>query len=156
MAVFVATLCAILVLTMLSGAICRKTGLPEVVGQIVVGIVFGPTVLGLMQPSSSTELFSNIGIIVLMFLGGVGCDLGLLKRYSKAALIVACMGVVAPVLIMGGVSMVFGFDLMSSLFIGVVFSATSVSISVAVLKEAGRLDTKEGASILGSGRGRRG
>ncbi|MGO4973758.1 cation:proton antiporter [Bifidobacterium boum] len=150
MAVFVATLCAILVLTMLSGAICRKTGLPEVVGQIVVGIVFGPTVLGLMQPSSSTELFSNIGIIVLMFLGGVGCDLGLLKRYSKAALIVACMGVVAPVLIMGGVSMVFGFDLMSSLFIGVVFSATSVSISVAVLKETGRLDTKEGASILGA------
>ena len=85
-----------------------------------------------------------------MFLGGVGCDLQLLKKYSKAAIIIACMGVVFPVAIMGGVSLLFGFKPIPAAFIGVVFSATSVSISVAVLKEAGLLDSKEGVSILGA------
>ena len=85
-----------------------------------------------------------------MFLGGVGCDLQLLKKYSKAAVIIACMGVVFPVAVMGGVSLLFGFKPIPAAFIGVVFSATSVSISVAVLKEAGLLDSKEGVSILGA------
>ena len=83
-------------------------------------------------------------------MGGVGCDLQLLKKYSKAAVIIACMGVVFPVAVMGGVSLLFGFKPIPAAFIGVVFSATSVSISVAVLKEAGLLDSKEGVSILGA------
>ena len=126
MATFIISLCAILMLTTVSGLICRKAQLPEVIGQILVGI------------------------IILMFLGGVGCDLQLLKKYSKAAVIIACMGVVFPVAVMGGVSLLFGFKPIPAAFIGVVFSATSVSISVAVLKEAGLLDSKEGVSILGA------
>ena len=121
-------------LTTVSGLICRKAQLPEVIGQILVGILVGPSLLGVMHMSDSLSLFSDLGIIILMFLGGVGCDLQLLKKYSKAAVIIACMGVVFPVAVMGGV----------------VFSATSVSISVAVLKEAGLLDSKEGVSILGA------
>ena len=103
-----------------------------------------------MHMSDSLSLFSDLGIIILMFLGGVGCDLQLLKKYSKAAVIIACMGVVFPVAVMGGVSLLFGFKPIPAAFIGVVFSATSVSISVAVLKEAGLLDSKEGVSILGA------
>lgn len=124
MATFIISLCAILMLTTVSGLICRKAQLPEVIGQILVGILVGPSLLGVMHMSDSLSLFSDLGIIILMFLGGVGCDLQLLKKYSKAAVIIACMGVV--------------------------FSATSVSISVAVLKEAGLLDSKEGVSILGA------
>ena len=124
MATFIISLCAILMLTTVSGLICRKAQLPEVIGQILVGILVGPSLLGVMHMSDSLSLFSDLGIIILMFLGGVGCDLQLLKKYSKAAVIIA--------------------------FIGVVFSATSVSISVAVLKEAGLLDSKEGVSILGA------
>ena len=124
MATFIISLCAILMLTTASGLICRKAQLPEVIGQILVGILVGPSLLGVMHMSDSLSLFSDLGIIILMFLGGVGCDLQLLKKYSKAAVIIACMGVV--------------------------FSATSVSISVAVLKEAGLLDSKEGVSILGA------
>lgn len=124
MATFIISLCAILMLTTVSGLICRKAQLPEVIGQILVGILVGPSLLNVMHMSDSLSLFSDLGIIILMFLGGVGCDLQLLKKYSKAAVIIACMGVV--------------------------FSATSVSISVAVLKEAGLLDSKEGVSILGA------
>lgn len=149
MATFIISLCAILMLTTVSGLICRKAQLPEVIGQILVGILVGPSLLGVMHMSDSLSLFSDLGII-LMFLGGVGCDLQLLKKYSKAAVIIACMGVVFPVAVMGGVSLLFGFKPIPAAFIGVVFSATSVSISVAVLKEAGLLDSKEGVSILGA------
>lgn len=148
MATFIISLCAILMLTTVSGLICRKAQLPEVIGQILVGILVGPSLLNVMHMSDSLSLFSDLGIIILMFLGGVGCDLQLLKKYSKAAVIIACMGVVFPVAVMGGVSLLFGFK--PAAFIGVVFSATSVSISVAVLKEAGLLDSKEGVSILGA------
>lgn len=150
MATFIISLCAILMLTTVSGLICRKAQLPEVIGQILVGILVGPSLLGVMHMSDSLSLFSDLGIIILMFLGGVGCDLQLLKKYSKAAVIIACMGVVFPVAAMGGVSLLFGFKPIPAAFIGVVFSATSVSISVAVLKEAGLLDSKEGVSILGA------
>lgn len=149
MATFIISLCAILMLTTVSGLICRKAQLPEVIGQILVGILVGPSLLNVMHMSDSLSLFSDLGII-LMFLGGVGCDLQLLKKYSKAAVIIACMGVVFPVAVMGGVSLLFGFKPIPAAFIGVVFSATSVSISVAVLKEAGLLDSKEGVSILGA------
>lgn len=150
MATFIISLCAILMLTTVSGLICRKAQLPEVIGQILVGILVGPSLLGVMHMSDSLSLFSDLGIIILMFLGGVGCNLQLLKKYSKAAVIIACMGVVFPVAVMGGVSLLFGFKPIPAAFIGVVFSATSVSISVAVLKEAGLLDSKEGVSILGA------
>ena len=108
MATFIISLCAILMLTTVSGLICRKAQLPEVIGQILVGILVGPSLLGVMHMSDSLSLFSDLGIIILMFLGGVGCDLQLLKKYSKAAVIIACMGVVFPVAGMGGVSLLFG------------------------------------------------
>lgn len=150
MATFIVSLCAMLALTTCSGLVCRKLQLPEVIGQILVGIVCGPALLNVLHSSDYISLFSDLGIIILMFLGGVGCDLQLLKKYSKAAIIIACMGVVFPVVVMGGVSLAFGFEPIPAAFIGVVFSATSVSISVAVLKEAGLLDSKEGVSILGA------
>ena len=82
MATFIISLCAILMLTTVSGLICRKAQLPEVIGQILVGILVGPSLLGVMHMSDSLSLFSDLGIIILMFLGGVGCDLQLLKKYS--------------------------------------------------------------------------
>ena len=149
MATFIISLCAILMLTTVSADLPQSAAAGSD-RQILVGILVGPSLLGVMHMSDSLSLFSDLGIIILMFLGGVGCDLQLLKKYSKAAVIIACMGVVFPVAVMGGVSLLFGFKPIPAAFIGVVFSATSVSISVAVLKEAGLLDSKEGVSILGA------
>lgn len=73
MATFIISLCAILMLTTVSGLICRKAQLPEVIGQILVGILVGPSLLNVMHMSDSLSLFSDLGIIILMFLGGVGC-----------------------------------------------------------------------------------
>ena len=94
--------------------------------------------------------FQEIGVIILMFIAGLESDLSLLKKYLKPAVVVAIVGVVVPIAIMAPASYFFGFTTLESIFIGVIFSATSVSISVAVLREFKRLDSREGATILGA------
>lgn len=140
---FIAVLAGLLLLTQLAAHLCHRIGIPGVIGQIMIGMIVGPALLNWVRLDTMMNEFQNIGVILLMFIGGLESDLGLLKRYLKPALVVAVIGVIFPIVIMG-------FSLLESLFIGVVFSATSVSISVAVLKEFHYLDTKEGATILGA------
>ncbi|GEO70016.1 cation:proton antiporter [Levilactobacillus acidifarinae] len=147
---FLGTLCLILVLTTLAGNFANRLGVPAVIGELVIGIVIGPAMLNWVQLNSLVSLFSDIGVVILMFLGGLESDLKLLVKYLKPAIIVATSGVVFPVTIMGAVSWWWGFSPLEALFIGVIFSATSVSISVAVLKEYHALSTREGATILGA------
>jgi monovalent cation:proton antiporter-2 (CPA2) family protein len=147
---FVGVLVLILVLTLLAGHFAQRIGFPAVVGQLLIGIVLGPGVLGLIHSDELITVFSEIGVIILMFLAGLESDLKMLQRYIKPALIVAVMGVGLPILFVGGASLLFGVNTMEALFIGVIFSATSVSISVEVLKEYKTLNTKEGATILGA------
>lgn len=147
---FIAVLAGLLLLTQLAAHLCHRIGIPGVIGQIMIGMIVGPALLNWVRLDTMMNEFQNIGVILLMFIGGLESDLGLLKRYLKPALVVAVIGVIFPIVIMGMTSFIMGFSLLESLFIGVVFSATSVSISVAVLKEFHYLDTKEGATILGA------
>lgn len=147
---FVGELAFILFTSTLAGHAARRFGLPAVVAEIMVGVLAGPAVLGWVRPSANINLFSNLGVIVLMFLGGLESDLGLLKKYLRPAIVVATAGVIAPVVLGAVASRLFGFTWFEAIFIGVIFSATSVSISVEVLKEYGALGTREGATILGA------
>lgn len=94
--------------------------------------------------------FSEIGVIILMFIAGLESDLGMLKKYFKPALAVAFSGVVFPVVLIYFFGKLFHFSFEQAIFLGVTFSATSVSISVEVLKELKRLKSKEGTTILGA------
>lgn len=147
---FIGSLAFILLATTLAGHFSRRVGMPAVVAEILVGVIAGPAVLGLIHSSSLMTTFSDLGVIVLMFLGGLESDMSLLRKYLRPAIIVAVSGVIAPVVIIGITSHFFGFNWFEAIFIGVVFSATSVSISVEVLKEYGALATREGATILGA------
>ena len=147
---FIATLAGLLLATQVVAHLCRRVEIPEVIGQILVGIIVGPTLLNWVHLDGMMNEFQEIGVIILMFIAGLESDLSLLKKYLRPAVIVAVIGVIVPVLVMGGASYLFGFTKMESLFIGVIFSATSVSISVAVLREFKRLDSREGATILGA------
>ncbi|WP_127849348.1 cation:proton antiporter [Lacticaseibacillus hulanensis] len=147
---FVGALAFLLVTTTLAGHFARRFGLPAVVAEILIGVLVGPAVFGLIHTNQLISTFADIGVIVLMFLGGLESDLALLKRYLRPAIIVAVSGVIAPVLLIGVASHFFGFNWFEAIFIGVIFSATSVSISVEVLKEYGALGTREGATILGA------
>ncbi|WP_125574131.1 cation:proton antiporter [Levilactobacillus huananensis] len=147
---FLGTLCLILVLTTLAGNFANRLGIPAVIGELLIGIIIGPALLNWVQLNSLVNLFSDIGVVILMFLGGLESNLQLLMKYLRPAIIVATLGVILPITVMGLASWWWGFTGLESLFIGVIFSATSVSISVAVLKEYHALTTREGATILGA------
>ncbi len=147
---FIGTLVLILAGTTLAGHLTARCGIPAVLGQLLIGIVLGPGVLNLIHPSESITQFAEIGVILLMFMAGIESDLQQLKKYLKPALSVAVSGVILPVVVMGATSLLFGYHFQEALFIGVVFSATSVSISVVVLREFKALNGKEGATVLGA------
>lgn len=140
----------ILLATTIVGHYSTRIGIPAVIGQLLVGVVMGPAMLGWLKLSSSLDSFAQIGVIILMFIAGLESDLQLLKRYLKPSVLVALLGVVIPV---GGsylVARAYNLPLTESLFIGVIFAATSVSISVEVLKEMNALSSREGTTILGA------
>ncbi|AOR74515.1 Na-H antiporter [Limosilactobacillus fermentum] len=139
-----------LFVTQLVSHFFNRWGIPDVIGQILVGIVAGPAVLGWIHQTAMIEEFQEIGVIVLMFIAGLESDLSLLKKYLKPAMAVAVGGMALPIVVMGLASQLFGLQWFESLFIGVIFSATSVSISVAVLREFNQIDSKEGATVLGA------
>lgn len=147
---FIGTLCLLLILTTLAGHLSNRLKMPSVIGQILVGILVGPAMLNMVHLNALLNTFSQIGVIILMFIGGLESNLSLLKKYLRPAVIVAIIGVIFPVILIGAASLAFSFEPMVAVFIGVVFSATSVSISVEVLRDYQSLDTKEGATILGA------
>lgn len=147
---FIITLTGILFVTQLVSHFFNRWGIPDVIGQILVGIVAGTAVLGWIHQTAMIEEFQEIGVIVLMFIAGLESDLSLLKKYLKPAMAVAVGGMALPIVVMGLASQLFGLQWFESLFIGVIFSATSVSISVAVLREFNQIDSKEGATVLGA------
>ena len=147
---FIATLAGLLLLTQIVAHYCRRIEIPEVIGQIIVGILVGPAVLNWVHLSAMMNEFQEIGVIILMFIAGLESDLSQLRKYLKPAFFVAAAGALIPVLVMAPASYFFGFTKTESVFIGVIFAATSVSISVAVLREFNQLSSREGATILGA------
>jgi monovalent cation:proton antiporter-2 (CPA2) family protein len=121
-----------------------------VLGKLIVGIILGPAVLGWVQESDFIHYMSEIGVLLLMFIAGLETDLAQLRKNWKSAFAVAVGGILLP--FAGGLAIGewFGFAYHNALFLGVVLSATSVSISVQVLKEMNRLNSPEGSTILGA------
>lgn len=147
---FLGELILILLTTVLLGQLFARFNMPAVVGELLSGIVLGPALLNLVKPNDIISLFSQFGVILLMFLAGLESDLDLLKKYFKLSFTVAGIGVVLPVIFMELASYAFGMKPLEAIFIGIVFAATSVSISVVVLKEAHQLQTRAGTAILGA------
>lgn len=144
-----------IVLILLVGKLCSefssRIGLPPVMGELIAGILIGPAVLHLLTPTMFIHYFSNIGVIMLMFIAGLEGDLRQLLHYWAPSLTVATLGVIFPT---GTAYLLchyaFGFDVKTAAFMGLVLSATSVSITVQVLREMGYSTTRESQIILGA------
>ncbi len=147
---FILTIILILLFTKVAGDLSVRMGQPAVLGKLIIGVVLGPAALGWIEPGGLVDEFAEIGVILLMFIAGLETDLDQLKKSWKAALAVAVGGIILPFI--GGylVGIAFGFSVNYSLFFGVIFCATSVSISVQVLKEMNKLSSREGTTILGA------
>ena len=147
---FLGILCLILITTTLAGVACKRVGIPAVIGQLLVGIVLGPAMLNIVHQDVFVHDFSEIGVIMLMFIAGMECELELLKKYAKPSVMVAILGIVLPVGFTMLIGQLFAFSWKEAFFLGLVLAATSVSISVEVLRELNVLSSKEGATILGA------
>ena len=133
----------------------KKIGMPEVVGEILAGLLVGGAALGLVKESDFLSKMAEIGVIMLMFEAGLGTNMKELKKSGLKATLVACSGVLVPVALGTVLFMAFyGFgpvgseQFLKGLFIGTILSATSVSITVAALKEMGKLSETVGTTIV--------
>lgn len=152
---FLFDLALILISTKLFGLMTKKVRMPQVVGALVAGVVLGPAVLNVLSETEFIQKLAELGVIVLMFTAGLETDINQLKKTGKASFIIAVLGVIIP--LVGGffIANIFnkGNDvntILQNVFIGIILTATSVSITVETLKEMGKLKTRAGNAILGS------
>lgn len=133
--------------------ITKRLQMPQVVGALIAGLVMGPAMLNIIHSTEFLSQVSELGVIVMMFTAGLGTSLNDLKQTGKAGFLVALCGVIVPLI--GGTILSLFFNtstdpnaFMQNVFIGVVLTATSVSITVEALKEMGKLNTVVGNTIL--------
>ena len=140
----------ILIITKALGIISRKFSLPPVVGALLAGIFLGPVCLNLVQPNDTISALAEIGVIVLMFEAGLETDMKELKRSGFASLIIAVLGVITPLILGYIVAGSMTTEILQRIFVGVILTATSVSITVETLQDMGKLKTSAGTAILGA------
>lgn len=140
----------ILIATIALGLGAQRIGLPVVVGQLLAGVLLGPSLLNIVQISHSIDLMAEIGVMILMFIVGLETDINQLKANIKPSLVVAFLGAVCPMVGFYFLAQAYHFSPEQALFWGVVFAATSVSITAEVLNEYHQLKTTAGATILGA------
>ena len=148
-------LAIIVIFAKLFGIIARKLKAPQVVGEIIAGLLIGPGILGLVQQTDFLAQMAEIGVVLLMFSAGLETNLKDLMKTGPIAFLIACAGVFIP--LFGGTLLYFGLygvapwgseDFYKAVFVGVIMTATSVSITVQALKELGKLKGKVGTTIL--------
>ena len=132
----------------LMGFLSQKIGLPTVIGKIAVGIILGPAVLGLIGPNATINVFALIGVIILMFISGLETEIDKIKKFGLSSFLIATSGMLFPILLSWGVCKLFGLPQDESIFVGIVLSATSVSITAQTLMELKKMHTDEAATIM--------
>ncbi|MGN0364050.1 MAG: cation:proton antiporter [Bilifractor sp.] len=137
------------------GLVARKLKAPQVAGEIVAGLLIGPSVFNIVQSNDFLTGMAEIGVILLMFNAGLETDIQQLKKSGLKATLIACAGVAVPMVLGTLLFMCFyGFsgpgteNFVHGLFIGTILAATSVSITVQALRELGKLSTEVGTTIM--------
>lgn len=141
---------AILVAAKIGNEIFRRLGQPTVVGEILGGVIAGPAVLGVYEVNAETELFAEIGVVLLLFQVGLETRLHDLLRVGRTALAVGILGVILPFAGGFAAAELAGGDLSLAIFLAAALTATSVGITSNVLRDLGALNTQAGRIILGA------
>ncbi|MEM2874565.1 MAG: cation:proton antiporter [Candidatus Hadarchaeales archaeon] len=156
-------LAVVLLAAKLSGELFSRLGQPPVIGELISGMLLGPFVAGqisnallgtslfinMYSPAGQAlSVFSNIGIILLLFLAGLSVDLDEFKSAGKVSSLIAGGGVLASFMFGFGVAWLAGWGSIEAAFLGAVLTATSVGITVRTLVDLGKLHTRVGTAIL--------
>ena len=142
----------------LGGYLSYRLGQPTVLGELLVGIVLGPTVLNFLNFAyfSDDHLvdliheLAEVGVLMLMFIAGLGLHISDLRKSGKVAVLAGSLGVIFPLVLGTGMGVLFSMDIEQSIFMGLILAATSVSISAQTLLELGVLRSRVGIGLLGA------
>lgn len=141
-----------------AGYLSTRAGQPAVLGELLIGVILGPSLLNMFgwAPFHSEHLpetirqFAEIGVILLMFIAGLEIELDELLRAGKTSTFAGIMGVALPLAAGLLVALLFGYSFSRALFVGIILTATSVSISAQTLLELGELRSRPGIALLGA------
>jgi Kef-type K+ transport system membrane component KefB len=156
LALILGNLLIIIIVARLAAELAERIKIPAVLGEIIAGIIIGPSALGLIDPIKNLDvanmvlLLGEIGVILLLFQVGLEMDLGEMAKVGKPALLVALIGVLVPFAAGFGVASAFGESGKISLFIGAALTATSVGITARVLGDLRALALRESRIVLGA------
>ncbi len=128
----------------------RPLGLPTIMGELIVGVVLGPAVLGLIEPGELIQLLAEIGIFFLMFHAGVETQPVEFFQALKRSLGVAIVGAIVPFSVSFGIALLFGLDMIGATFVGLTMTATAVVITLKSLKDLGLANTRVARVIIAS------
>ncbi len=148
---FVLGLLIILVSARIFAEIFSYLKIPPVLGEVFAGILIGPSVLGIVEVNEIIKILAEIGIILLLFEVGLETDLKKLQREGMKSVIVALFGAIIP--FFGGFALsyyLFNLPLIASLFIGGTLTATSIGITIRVLKDLGKEKTSAAQIVIGA------
>lgn len=141
-------LALILVVAKLFGHLTVRFGFPAALGQLIGGILIGPSLLNLVAYDEGIKLIAELGVVMLLFLAGLETDIEEFKNVGVPAFIVAVLGVIIP-FILGYVSaLAWGYSHLQALFLGGILTATSVGLTTSILMEMKKLRTRVGTTIL--------
>lgn len=140
----------VLFATKIGGMIIEKLKMPEVLGALLAGVILGPMVLNAVPYDDNIKLLANIGVILLMFHAGLETDFEQFRKSGKSSAVIAVFGVFVPLILGSLCAFLFYDNILENIFIGIVLTATSVSITVETLNELGKLHSRVGINILGA------
>jgi Kef-type K+ transport system membrane component KefB len=132
----------------LLGELFRRIKQPALGGELLAGIVLGPTVFGVVQSNENLDLLSTVAIFFVMLFIGLEMDLREIRRVGKSAFIISIISLIIPFLVGYQLSIFFGLSMVQSLFVALLLSVTSVPVSAMILLELGVLKTKIGATVM--------
>ncbi len=128
-----------------------RFGIPSVIGELLAGLLVGPSLLGWVSPDTTMRLLAEIGIILLLFEVGMDTDLSRLARSGAKPYIVAVIGFLLPFALGYAISTwLFGLPVLTALFIGGTLTATSIGITVRVLDDLGKRHSDEAQIVIGA------
>jgi Kef-type K+ transport system membrane component KefB len=146
----VADLAIILLAAKLGDELFKRIGQPALIGEILAGLLIGPSVLGIVDPGETIEVFAELGVVFLLFWVGLETKLSDMREVGPTAATVGVSGVFVPFLAGLGAGLIFGESTETSLFIGAGLAATSVGITSAVFSEMKILATRAARTVLGA------
>ncbi len=141
-------LALILIVAKLFGYLAVRLGFPAALGQLIGGILIGPSVLGLVGFDEAVKLLADLGVAMLLFLAGLETDVEEFKHVGIPAVIIASLGVLIPFVLGYASALAWGYSNIEAMFLGGILTATSVGLTTSILMEMKKLRTKVGTTIL--------